>query len=162
MEKELKYVNNLHDVNEAIRLIKELEDQKLANEQFAQVELEKINKWLEKRNNSLDYDIENYKALITAFYLKEKEQNPKLKSISTPNGTFKSRTTKKINYDHDRMLAYLKENHQGLVETEVVEKYNKAEVKKIIDNNGVDKFTGEILDWVTTEEVVSYTVKTAE
>ena len=76
MEKELKYVNNLHDVNEAIRLIKELEDQKLANEQFAQVELEKINTWLEKRNNALDYDIENYKALITAFYLKEKEQNP--------------------------------------------------------------------------------------
>ena len=51
MEKELKYVNNLHDVNEAIRLIKELEDQKLANEQFAQVELEKKNTWLEKRNN---------------------------------------------------------------------------------------------------------------
>ena len=65
MEKELKYVNNLHDVNEAIRLIKELEDQKLANEQFAQVELEKINTWLEKRNNALDYDI-NYSFLFKA------------------------------------------------------------------------------------------------
>ena len=161
MEKELKYVNNLHDVNEAIRLIKELEDQKLANEQFAQVELEKINTWLEKRNNALDYDIENYKALITAFYLKEKEQNPKLKSLSVPNGRFQSRTTRKLNYDEAAMLNYLKINHSSLVETEVKEKFNKSEVKKIFVN-GIDQFTGEIVDFVTETEEVTYSVKTAE
>ena len=161
MEKELKYVNNLHDVNEAIRLIKELEDQKLANEQFAQVELEKINTWLEKRNNALDYDIENYKALITAFYLKQKEQNPKLKSLSVPNWRFQSRTTRKLNYDEVAMLNYLKTNHSSLVETEVKEKFNKSEVKKLLDGN-IDKFTGEVLDWVTETEETTYSVKTAE
>ena len=158
-EKELKYVNNLHDVNEAIRLIKELEEQKIANEQFAQIELDKINKWLEKRNNSLDYDIENYKALITAYYLKEKEQNPKLKSLSVPNGRFQSRTTRKLNYDEAAMLNYLKENYSSLVETEVKEKFNKNEVKKIF-KDGVDQLSGEIVDWVTETEETTYSVKT--
>ena len=158
-EKELKYVNNLHDVNEEIRLIKELEEQKIANEQFAQIELEKINKWLEKRNNSLDYDIENYKALITAYYLKEKEQNPKLKSLSVPNGRFQSRTTRKLNYDEAAMLNYLKENYSSLVETEVKEKFNKNEVKKIF-KDGVDQLSGEIVDWVTETEETTYSVKT--
>ena len=161
MEEELKYVNNLHDVNEAIRLIKELEDQKLANEQFAQVELEKINTWLEKRNNALDYDIENYKALITAFYLKEKEQNPKLKSLSVPNGRFQSRTTRKLNYDEAAMEQYLLQNHSNLIETVTVNKFNKADVKKLF-KDGVDQFTGEIVDFVTETEETTYSVKTAE
>ena len=161
MEKELKYVNNLHDVNEAIRLIKELEDQKLANEQFAQVELEKINTWLEKRNNSLDYDIENYKALITAFYLKEKEQNPKLKSLSVPNGRFQSRTTRKLNYDERAMEQYLLQNHSNLIETVTVNKFNKADVKKLF-KDGIDQFTGEVVDWVTESEEVTYSIKTTE
>ena len=161
MEKELKYVNNLHDVNEAIRLIKELEDQKLANEQFAQVELEKINTWLEKRNNALDYDIENYKALITAFYLKQKEQNPKLKSLSVPNGRFQSRTTRKLNYDEAAMEQYLLQNHSNLIETVTVNKFNKADVKKLF-KDGVDQFTGEIVDFVTETEETTYSVKTTE
>ena len=155
-------LENLHDVNKVMAIIKTLEDKKTSNENFAKIELEKIQSWLDKENGTLDNKIEYYKGMMIEYYHSQKQSNPKLKTISTPNGSFKVRTTKKINYDPDRMLAYLKENHQGLVETEVVEKYNKTEVKKIIDNDGIDKFTGEILDWVTVEDVVSYTIKTAE
>jgi hypothetical protein len=125
------------------------------------VELEKINKWLEKRNNSLDYDIENYKALITAFYLKEKEQNPKLKSLSVPNGRFQSRTTRKLNYDERAMEQYLLQNHSNLIETVTVNKFNKADVKKLF-KDGIDQFTGEVVEWVTETEETTYSVKTTE
>ena len=116
---------------------------------------------MDKENGTLDNKIEYYKGMLIEYYHLQKQSNPKLKTISTPNGSFKVRTTKKINYDPDKMLAYLKENHQGLVETEVVEKYNKTEVKKILDGN-IDKFTGEVLDWVTETEETTYSVKTAE
>ena len=155
-------LENLHDVNKVMAIIKTLEEKKASNENFAKIELEKVQSWLDKENGTLDNKIEYYKGMLIEYYHLQKQSNPKLKTISTPNGSFKVRTTKKINYDPDKMLAYLKENHQGLVETEVVEKYNKTEVKKIIDNDGIDKFTGEVLDWVTIEDVVNYTVKTAE
>jgi hypothetical protein len=100
--------------------------------------------------------------MLIEYYHLQKQSNSKLRTISTPNGSFKVRTTKKINYDPDRMLAYLKENHQGLVETEVVEKYNKTEVKKIIGDGGIDKFTGEVLDWVTESTETTYSIKTTE
>ena len=161
MEKELKYVNNLHDVNEAIRLIKELEDQKLANEQFAQVELERVNQWLYKSNKSLDYDIERYKGLLISYYLKEKEVKPNLKTLSVPNGKFKARTSKKIKYEDSKMLEYLKQNHSALVERETIESFNKNEVKKII-KDGIDIYTGEILDWVTESTETTYSVKITE
>ena len=116
---------------------------------------------MEKRNNSLDYDIENYKALITAFYLKEKEQNPKLKSLSVPNGRFQSRTTRKLNYDERAMEQYLLQNHSNLIETVTVNKFNKADVKKLF-KDGVDQFTGEVVDWVTESTEITYSIKTTE
>ena len=162
MENEKFEIKDLSDVNSVMATIRNIEKKKAENEEFATKEIERTQTWLDKENGTLDNKIEYYKGMLIEYYHLQKQSNSKLRTISTPNGSFKVRTTKKINYDPDRMLAYLKENHQGLVETEVVEKYNKTEVKKIIDNDGIDKFTGEVLDWVTVEDVVSYTIKTAE
>ena len=154
-------LENLHDVNKVMAIIKTLEEKKASNENFAKIELEKIQSWLDKENGTLDNKIEYYKGMLIEYYHLQKQSNPKLRTVSTPNGSFRVRTTKKINYDPDRMLAYLKENHQGLVETEVKEKFNKSEVKKIFVN-GIDQFTGEIVDFVTETEETTYSVKTAE
>ena len=154
-------LENLHDVNKVMAIIKTLEDKKASNENFAKIELEKIQSWLDKENGTLDNKIEYYKGMILEYFMVEKSKNPKMKSLSTPNGTFKSRTTRKLNYDEAAMLNYLKTNHSSLVETEVKEKFNKSEVKKIFVN-GVDQFTGEIVDFVTETEETTYSVKTAE
>ena len=116
---------------------------------------------MDKENGTLDNKIEYYKGMILEYFMAEKSKNPKMKSLSTPNGTFKSRTTRKLNYDEVAMLNYLKTNHSSLVETEVKEKFNKSEVKKLLDGN-IDKFTGEVLDWVTETEETTYSVKTTE
>ena len=154
-------LENLHDVNKVMAIIKTLEEKKASNENFAKIELEKVQSWLDKENGTLDNKIEYYKGMILEYFMAEKTKNPKMKSLSTPNGTFKSRTTRKLNYDETAMLNYLKTNHASLIETEVKEKFNKSEVKKLLDGN-IDKFTGEVLDWVTETEETTYSVKTAE
>lgn len=159
MENNTFKIETLHDVNSVLKTIKNLELKKEEYRQFAAAEMEKIEKWLEEVTRPLDNSIEFYTGELTAYYIAQKRENPKLKTISVPNGKFKCRTTKKLNYDEVAMLNYLKENHSGLVET--VEKFNKSEVKKIFDGN-VDKFTGEIIDFIEEEEITTYSVKTAE
>jgi hypothetical protein len=58
------------------------------------------------------------------------------------------------------MLEYLRVNHNNLVEAEVVEKFNKSKVKKLI-KEGIDIETGEVLDFVKEVTETKYTVKTA-
>ena len=94
--------------------------------------------------------------MLTEYFLEEKRKNPNIKSISAPNGKFNSRTTKKIVYDNDKMLSYLKENHQDLIKT--TETFNKNEVKKLFVD-GIDIETGEIIDWVSTEESTTYSIE---
>ena len=154
-------LENLHDVNKVMAIIKTLEEKKVSNEDFAKIELEKIQSWLDKENGTLDNKIEYYKGMILEYFMVEKSKNPKMKSLSTPNGTFKSRTTRKLNYDERAMEQYLLQNHSNLIETVTVNKFNKADVKKLF-KDGVDQFTGEIVDFVTETEEVTYTVKTAE
>ena len=161
MENEKFEIKDLSDVNSVMATIRNIEKKKAENEEFATKEIERTQSWLDKENGTLDNKIEYYKGMILEYFMAEKTKNPKMKSLSTPNGTFKSRTTRKLNYDEAAMLNYLKTNHSSLVETEVKEKFNKSEVKKIFVN-GIDQFTGEIVDFVTETEEVTYTVKTAE
>ena len=59
------------------------------------------------------------------------------------------------------MLNYLESSHNDLIQ--VVKKYSKNDVKKLIKaNNGtvIDSETGEILSFVTEEEKTTYSVKT--
>ena len=160
MENNEKFtVKDMHDVNSVLKIIKDLELKKEEYRQFAIAEMERINKWMEEVLRPLDNSIEFYTGELTSYYIAQKRKNPNLKTISVPNGKFKCRTTKKLKYDETAMLNYLKENHSNFVET--VEKFNKIEIKKIFDGN-VDKFTGEIIDFIEEEEVTTYSVKTTE
>ena len=150
-------IKDLHEVNSVLKTIKGLEDKIEENKSFAEIEIKKVQEWLESVNKVLENSIEYYKGLLIQYYHQEKANNPKLRTLSVPNGKLRVRTTKKIHYDDDKMLQYLKDNHSSLIE--VVEKFNKTEVKKLFQN-GVDTFTGEIVDWVTETEETTYSVKT--
>ena len=152
-------IKDLHEVNSVLKTIKGLEDKIKENKSFAEIEIKKVQDWEESVNKVLENSIEYYKGLLLEYYLEEKRNNPKLKTLSVPNGKFKARTTKKIHYDDDKMLQYLKDNHYSLVRTEVKEVFDKNEVKKMF-KNGVDIFTGEIVEFVTETEETTYSVKT--
>lgn len=152
-------INDLHDVNSTMKTIKNLEEKLEDYKAFADAEISKITKWLEEVTKPVESSIEFYTGLLTEYYISEKRNNPRLKTLSVPNGKFKARTTRKLEYDEEKMLEYLKVNHSNLVETETVEKFNKTEVKKLFEN-GVDKFTGECIDFIKETETTTYKVDT--
>ena len=161
MENEKFEIKDLSDVNSVMATIRNIEKKKAENEEFATKEIERTQTWLDKENGTLDNKIEYYKGMLIEYYHLQKQSNPKLKTLSVPNGKFKARTSKKIKYEDSKMLEYLKQNHSALVERETIESFNKNEVKKII-KDGIDIYTGEILDWVTESTETTYSVKITE
>ena len=160
MENEKFEIKDLSDVNSVMRTIKNIEDKRAEYKAFAETEIKKVTEWLESMERNLDSKIDFYKYHLTEYLNKERLSNPRVKSISVPNGTFSQRTTRKLEYDNEKMLEYLRVNHNNLVETEVVEKFNKSKVKKLI-KEGIDIETGEVLDFVKEFTETKYTVKTA-
>ena len=161
MENEKFEIKDLSDVNSVMATIRNIEKKKAENEEFATKEIERTQSWLESMNKNLNNSIEYYTGLLLEYYYKEKANNPRMKNLNVPNGKLSFRTTKKITYPEDKMIEYLKQNHKDMVEEVVTEKFNKTEVKKLLDGN-IDKFTGEVLDWVTETEETTYSVKTTE
>ena len=161
MENEKFEIKDLSDVNSVMRTIKNIEGKRAEYKAFAEAEIKKVTEWLESMERNLDSKIDFYKYHLTEYLNKERLSNPRTRSISTPNGRFSCRVTKKISYPEEQMLEYLKMNHSDMVETKTIEKFNKADVKKMLDGN-INKETGEILDFVTTEEVITYNIKTTE
>ena len=161
MENEKFEIKDLSDVNSVMATIRNIEKKKAENEEFATKEIERTQSWLEGMNKNLDSSIEYYTGLLLEYYYKEKTNNPRMKNLNVPNGKLSFRTTKKITYPEDKMIEYLKQNHKDMVEEVVTEKFNKTEVKKLLDGN-IDKETGELLEWVTIEESTNYSIKTVE
>lgn len=161
MENEKFEIKDLSDVNSVMKTIRNIEKKKAEYKAFAEAEIKKVTEWLASMERNLDSKIDFYKYHLTEYLNKERLSNPRTKSISVPNGRFSCRVTKKISYPEEQMLEYLKANYQNLVKTVTVEKYDKNDIKKLLDGN-INKETGEILSFVTTEEVVTYNIKTTE
>ena len=161
MENEKFEIKDLSDVNSVMRTIKNIEDKRSEYKAFAEAEIKKVTEWLESMERNLDSKIDFYKYHLTEYLNKERLSNPRTRSISTPNGKFSCRVTKKISYPEEQMLEYLKANYQNLVKTVTVEKYDKNDIKKLLDGN-INKETGEILEFVTIEENTTYNIKTTK
>ena len=153
-------VTDLRSADYCFETLKNIEDKKAELKTFAEEKIQKVQQWLESELKPLEASEEHYKGLITEYYIEQKKLNSKFK-LSTPSGKITQRTTKTLNYDEDAMLNYLEGSHNDLIQ--VVKKYSKNDVKKIIKaNNGniIDSETGEILSFVTEEEKTTYSVKT--
>ena len=159
-ENERWRVTDLKTADYCFETIKSIEDKKAELKAFAEEKIQKVQQWLENELKPLEASEEHYKGLITEYYIEQKKLNDKFK-LSTPSGKITQRTTKTLNYDEDTMLNYLEGSHNDLIQ--VVKKYSKNDVKKLIKaNNGniIDTETGEILSFVTEEEKTTYSVKT--
>ena len=159
-ESERWKVTDLRSADYCFETLKSIEDKKAELKAFAEEKIQKIQQWLEIELRPLDAEAEHYKGLITEYYIEQKKLNSKFK-LSTPSGKITQRTTKTLHYDEDAMLNYLEGSHNDLIQ--VVKKYSKNDVKKLIkSNNGniIYSETGEILSFVTEEEKTTYSVKT--
>ena len=138
-------VYDLESANWCFRKLRALAEKEAEIEAVAKDEIDRINYWKNKEERDIKESREYFEMLLKEYYSNQKAIDSKFK-CKTPYGSISSRKTKNIDYDESKMLDYLKISHPDMIQT--VEKFNKAEVKKIIKGN-VDIYTGEILDFVT-------------
>ena len=133
-------IKEKQDMNDVLRKIKKLEDEKAEEQELAKAEKHRIEKWLEERERSIDYKLDYYNAILEN-YLREQGK----KSVKLPFGTIRYRKRpEKFKYDDEKVIDYLKKHYPE--EVKISESYNKSNIKKLVKEHG------EIPEGVEIEE----------
>ena len=151
-KKERFKIENLEAANWAFRKLAAIEKKRKEINDLANKEIERIKAWQEQEERGLDSSKEFFEGLLTEYFAREREKDPKFK-ISTPYGKVSARKQQpQWNYDEDKLVKWLKENNQDLIRI----KYepDKNEIKKTYKIVGTNVVTGdgEIVEGITVEE----------
>lgn len=92
---------------------------------------ERVNAWKESKLNENSGNIEHWIALLRP-WAEEQLKGGKKKSVKLIEGTLAFRKAESYEYDEDKLIAYLKENHKELL-VEQKPKINKTVLKKVFD-----------------------------
>lgn len=87
-------IDNLDSLDWAFRKIASYRDDLSEQEALAKSQIEKITKWIEGERTKAERNISFFEYLITEYHSSILTENPKKKSISTPNGKVQSTTRK--------------------------------------------------------------------
>lgn len=111
------------------------------NEELVKAEIQRLNDWLTRVNQQAIERINYLTGLLQEYMMQEVAKDPKCRSIKLPHGTIRFRKQQpEWTFDDEKVLSWLKQNRPDLIQ--IIEKYNKNDVKKLI------KETGEIIDGV--------------
>lgn len=149
-------VTDINSANWCFRKIRALNEEILQNKKLADSERERIDKWEKSESESAKNSIEYFNGLLTEYFLKLREQDPKAK-VSTPYGKISSRKNCKWVYINEQdLIKYLKENDKQLIR--IKEEIDKAQLKKKY-KNGVNMDTGEVLPGVAVSNEENISIK---
>lgn len=111
-------INDLGTATWAFRKLHALEKKITEVNEVAQTEIDRINEWKEKEVKNIQQSMEYFENLLTFYYTRQKEVDPKFK-LSTPYGSVSSRKLQpKWEYKDEALVKWLKENnHADLVRT---------------------------------------------
>lgn len=141
--------------NWALRKIAEHEGHLNNANELAQKEIDKIENWFKQIKEQKQNQIEHLQSMLAEYAIKQREKDPKFKSLKLPNGRFGFRKRPdKWNYDDEKLLESLKQSEMtDLIKVE--EKVNKRDLRKVLEVvNGkvLNPETGEFIDGVSIEE----------
>lgn len=152
-------VDSLESANWCFRKIRAVDAQIAETNSIADAEINRIETWREKENESAKSSKAYLEMLLREYYIKLKEENPKAK-LSTPYGKVSSRKQKKWNYNNEKEIVnYLTQNgYNNLLK--IKQSIDKANLKKEF-KNGVNSETGELIPGIeiTNEESISIKVE---
>src|SRR5690625_4342425 len=77
--------------NWALRKIAQIQKEMQSNEELAESEIHKIEKWLEEVNSQAQHSIDYFQSLLAEYAQKQREVNPKFKSKKLPHGRIRFR-----------------------------------------------------------------------
>lgn len=155
--------DEVHDIASLDKAFKKIAKLKRENKQhidYASDEIKKITDWLSEVTKPNNSEIEYIESLIANYHKRVLEQYPKKKTLSTPNGKSKSRTTKKSPYikDEDALLIAVKRlGNESLIDVKESVKWAdlKAKVHVVELEGGEVTFTtedGQVLDGLDLKE----------
>lgn len=153
-------VHDLASLDKAFKKIARLKSENKQHIDYASDEIKKITEWLSEVIKPNNAEIEYIESLIANYHKRVLEQYPKKKTLSTPNGKSKSRTTKKAPYikDEEALLRAVKRvGDNDLVEVKERVKWSdlKSKINVVELEGGEVVFTtddGQVLDGLELKE----------
>lgn len=122
---------------------------------IAQQERQRIDDWEAEQKKSIRGDMEFFEGLIQRYHAKQLAENPKAKTLSTPFGKSKSRTSKPApeKQDENQLIEYVIENDMTEFIKQSIKWSDLKKNLKVAEINGepvvVDTSTGLIVPGVT-------------
>lgn len=148
-------ITNEEQANWALRKISQLKKQIEQNNEFAEMEISKVEAWRQSENKKQQDSIDYFTGLLAEFALQKKKEDPSLKTKKLPYGKLQFRNQpSKWNVDKAKVVKYLEET--GMNDFIRVKKEPKvADIKKAFNvQNGkvINPETGEIIEGIEVEE----------
>ena len=148
-------VDDDQKANWALRKIKQMQEQIKENNDLADAEIDKIERWRNTENEKAEADIEYFQSLLAEYAITKREQDPKFKSLKLPNGRFGFRKRPaKWQYDDEAVIAQLKESKLTDF-VRVKEEINKRDLRQFVKVEGdkvINPETGEIIEGINVLE----------
>lgn len=158
-------ITDINSLNWAFRKLSAYKAKEKEIKQLADAERERIAQWERGEMSTIKNSLEFFETLIQQYHAQQLAEDPKAKTISTPYGKSKTRTSKEApeKQDEKKILSYVIENE--------LDEFIKNEVKwgdlkkalKIVEVSGVKTVvddTGQIVPGVTVKpESISYSVE---
>lgn len=163
--KERFKIENLDQLNWAFRKLSALESKKKEIQQLAQAEIDRIKSWEEQELKGIQSSYDFFTSLVTEYHFNELQKDPKKKTIATPYGKAKSRTSKeqpeKVN--EDLLLAHVKEAGMDEFIKESVKWGDLKKTLKVVEIDGkkvVVDGNGQIVEGVSVKpETTTFSVE---
>lgn len=140
------------------------------NQELVQAEIERLQQWLKAENEKAEQSIAYFSGLLEEWLRAEHERDERKRSVSLPHGRIRLKKQQpQYTYRDEEVLPFLKAAAPDLIKTEVVETYNKNEVKAFVRDHcqvtdeGVPVLaeTGEIVSGVhITERPPKFEIET--
>lgn len=133
-------ITDIDSLNWAFRKLSALKSKEKETKQLAEKERIRITSWEQKELSAVKSSIEFFETMAAQYHMKQLEQDPKSKTISTPYGKVKSTTSKAQpdKEDVDKLLAFVEENELPFVK--VKKELAWADLKKtlqVVEKDGV-------------------------
>lgn len=108
-------ITDLNSLNWAFRKLSALKSKEKEIKQLADIERERIAQWERGELSTISSSTEFFENMISAYHAKQLSEDPKAKTISTPYGKSKSRTTKEApdKANEEAILQHVIENEMG-------------------------------------------------
>lgn len=105
-------ITNMESLTWAFRKLAAYKAKEAEIAKIAQQERQRIDDWEAEQKKSIQGDMDFFESLIQRYHAKQLAENPKAKTLSTPFGKSKSRTSKPApeKVSEEKLLEYVFEN----------------------------------------------------